>query len=288
MTDKPFRTDSLTPAIGAEITGLDLGRPLDRSTEDALYQALLDHLVIFVRGQEVTPAAQLALARSFGTLDRPHPIYPHVEGFDQVMLLKNGPDNPPDTNDWHTDLTFKAAPPFASILYGVEIPPTGGDTLWASMYAAYDALPNDIKAHIADLRAVHDMGDFRNGYLGPDGDASALDAAMTELGSAIHPVVQHHPVTGRPYLYVNRSFTVLVAGVQKRDSDRLLGYLFDHLERPEFQVRFRWSRGALVFWDNRVTQHYACADYLPHRRCVHRVTVVDDRRVALGQIRRTA
>lgn len=278
MADCPFHIDPLTPAIGAEISGLDLRQPLEDETQDAVYQALLDHLVIVLRGQDVSPEAQLGFARTFGEIDRPHPIYPHVEGLEQVMLLANGPDNPPDTNDWHTDLTFYERPPFASVLYADHVPPSGGDTLWASMYAAYDALPADVKSHVTDLEAIHDMGDFRNGYLGAGGETAELNAAMARIGSAVHPVVQHHPVTGRPFLYVNRSFTQLIVGQQKRDSDRLLGYLYDHMERPEFQMRHRWARRDLVMWDNRVTQHYACADYLPERRRMHRVTVVEDRR----------
>ena len=279
MADRPFRIDPVTPAIGAEISGLDLSRPLDPETQDAVYQALIDHLVIVFRGQEITPEAHLALARGFGELDQPHQIYPHVDGFENVMLLANGPDNPPDTNDWHTDLTFNQRPPFASILYAAHVPTSGGDTLWASMYAAYDALPADLKAHIAELRAIHDMGDFRNGYLGAGGETAELNGAMARLGSAVHPIVQRHPISGRRYLYVNRSFTQLVAGQQKRDSDRLLAYLYDHMERPEFQMRHRWTQHDLIMWDNRVTQHYACADYLPQQRRMHRVTVVADRRV---------
>ncbi|MEM7225410.1 MAG: TauD/TfdA family dioxygenase [Pseudomonadota bacterium] len=285
MTDRPFRIDPITPAIGAEISGLDLNRPLDPATQDAVYQALLDHLMIVFRGQEITPEAHLALAQSFGALDRPHPIYPHVEGFDRIMLLENGPGKPPDTNDWHTDLTYYQNPPFASVLYAVQVPPAGGDTLWASMYAAYDALPEDMKRHLEGREAVHDMGNFRNGYLA-DGGPAALNAAMAKIGSAVHRMVQRHPVTGRPHLYVNPSFTQLVVGETQRDSDRLLTYLYDHQARPEFQMRHRWARHDLVMWDNRVTQHYACADYLPQHRRMHRVTVVEDRRAAAEAPRR--
>ena len=160
----------------------------------------------------------------------------------------------------------------------VKCPNVGGDTLWASQVAAYDALPPDMKSQISGLSAVHDMGSFRNGFLAGDGGVEALDEAMARIGSALHPMVKHHPVTGRPYLYVNRTFTTLVAGMGKHDSDRLLHYLYDHLDRPEFQVRFRWRENSIAMWDNRVTQHYAVADYMPRHRCMHRVTLVKDRR----------
>jgi taurine dioxygenase len=282
MTSAPFSIDPMTPNIGAEISGLDLARPLDAGVLDALYQALLDHLVIVFRDQDMPPAAHLAFAESFGEIDRPHPVYPHAEGHPNVTLLKHGPENRPDTDQWHTDLTFYETPPFASILRAVEVPPTGGDTLWANMYAAYEALPEDLQRHLDGLRAVHDPGDFRNDFLDDGGDVGRLNEAMAKQGSALHPVAPRHPVTGRRYLYVNQPFTRLIAGMDMRQSDRLLRYLYDHIERPEFQVRFRWRPGSVAMWDNRVTQHYAVGDYLPERRVMHRVTVVEDRRARDG------
>ncbi|MGI9499827.1 MAG: TauD/TfdA dioxygenase family protein, partial [Geminicoccaceae bacterium] len=162
MTTATLEVTPLTAAIGAEIANVDLSQPLDAATEDAIYQALLDHLVIFFRDQEIAPECHLAFAQSFGELDAPHPVYAHVPGFERIVMLANDAANPPDTDGWHTDLTFKQAPPFASILVAREVPATGGDTLWASMYAAYDALPEDMKAQLEPLSAVHDMGDFRN------------------------------------------------------------------------------------------------------------------------------
>ncbi len=287
MTGTPFSIERLTPSIGAEISGLDLSGALDGATLDAVYRALLDHLVLFFRDQALPPAAHLAFAQSFGEIDRPHPVYPHAGDDPRVMLLAHGPDHKPDTNQWHTDLTFYETPPFASILHALEVPESGGDTLWANMYAAYEALPAEMKSHLEGRQAVHDMGDFRNDYLaggvnGRVGGPAALNAAMAREGSAVHPLVPRHPVTGRPYLYVNPPFTRLVVGMSARDSDRLLRYLFDHIERPEFQVRFRWRPGSVAMWDNRVTQHYAVDDYRPQRRVMHRVTVVNDRRAREG------
>ncbi len=282
MTDLPFSIDPVTPTIGAEISGVNLSGPLDEATLDAIYQALLDHLVIFFRDQDLKPDAHLAFAESFGEIDKPHPIYPHAEGHPNVVLLKHGADSKPDTNEWHTDLTYYAEPPFASILHAIEVPATGGDTLWANMYAAYESLPAEMKSHLDSLEAIHDMGDFRNDFLGEGGSIGKLNEAMARQGSALHPVVPRHPVTGHRYLYVNQPFTRMIAGLYMRQSDRLLRYLYDHIERPEFQVRFRWRPSTVAMWDNRVTQHYAVDDYRPDRRTMHRVTVVNDRRALEG------
>ncbi len=278
MAGTQTKVTPLTPAIGAVISGVDLGQPLDAATEEAIYRALLDHLVIFFRDQKIPPERHLAFARSFGELDTPHPVYAHVPGFERIVLLANGAGSPPDTDGWHTDLTFKQEPPFASILVAREVPESGGDTLWASMVAAYEALPEDMKRYLEPLSAVHDMGDFRNDFTVGETSGERLLAATRRFGCAVHKVVQTHPVTGRRFLYVNEGFTVHIVGQTARESRRLLNYLFDHLNRPEYQVRFRWRAGSVAMWDNRCTQHYAVADYLPATRCMNRVTVVRDRR----------
>ena len=268
----------LTPAIGAEIRGVDLGAPLGAGVVEEIYRALLAHLVIFFRGQKLAPGALVRLGEAFGTLDRPHPVYPPVEGFAEVVKLENDGDRPADTNEWHADLTFRRKPPFASILHAITIPEAGGDTLWASMYAAYEALPATVRTQIEPLYAVHDMGSFRNAALGQDNDVEAMNEALAQTGSAVHKMVARHPVTGRSLLYVNQSFTRHIVGLSTADSDRLLHYLYNHANRPEFQVRFRWSEGAVAMWDNRASQHYAVADYAPAYRCMNRVTVIDDKR----------
>ena len=279
MNTASITVKPLTRALGAEIGGIDLTGPLDSDTLDAIYDALIEHLVIFFRDQPLEPEAHLAFARSFGEPEPPHPIYSHAPGFESVTVLANDADNPPDTDGWHTDVTYRQNPPFASILCAKIVPETGGDTLWASMYAAYDALPDEMKSYLEGKSAIHDFGDFRNNFIRQEGGVQALNAALASVGSAVHPIVQRHPVTDRPFLFVNRPFTAHVVDLNARESDRLLEYLFDHIDRPEFQVRFRWEPDAVAIWDNRVTQHYAVADYLPDRRQMHRVTVVDDRRV---------
>lgn len=268
----------VTPMLGAEIANIDLSQPLTSAQADALYDCLIAHSVIFFRDQSVPPAQHMALAESFGTVDDPHPVYAHVDGYDSIMVLANDANNPPDTDGWHTDVTYHADPPFASLLVARDLPPCGGDTLWASMYAAWESLPQAMQQWLPELRAVHDMGDFRNNFTVGEKTTDKLDNAMLTFGQAIHDVVKTHPVSGKRYLYVNEGFTNHIVGMTTRESRRLLNFLFDHINRPEHQVRFSWRPGSVAMWDNRCTQHYAVADYLPHYRCMHRITIVADRR----------
>ncbi len=270
----------LTPAIGAEISGIDFSKPLTNEISDAIYQLLLEHQVIFFRNQNLCAHTHLELAQSLGEPSPPHEIYPHLPECPQVMVLDFDGDRPQDTNVWHTDLTFKGKGPFASILYSRMVPPVGGDTLWASLSAAYDALPQGVKSEIKDLRAVHDMGDFRNNFIVGEqqGNAEKLSHAHLSMGNAIHPLVKIHPANGKPFLFCNPAFTVHIEGLRASDSTRLLSYLFSHLTQPEFQVRFRWEENTIAIWDNRCTMHYALYDYAPHRRIMHRITVMNDRR----------
>ncbi len=270
----------LTPALGAEITGFDFRTPPDDFVGDSIYRLLLDHQVIFFRSQEMSPETLIALAESLGEVEPPHAVYSHLPNYPSVVILDFSDGRQHDTNTWHTDLTFHGAPPFASVLYSRVVPEVGGDTLWASMTAAYEALPDGIKSEIVGLRAVHDMSDFRNSFTvgEPEGEAARLADAHERMGSAIHPLVKRHPATGLPHLFCNPGFTMHVEGLSSADSRRLLAYLFDHMTKPEFQVRFRWSADAVAIWDNRCTMHYALGDYGRARRIMHRVTVKNDRR----------
>jgi taurine dioxygenase len=275
-----MRIEATTPTIGADVYDISLSGELDSETLDTIYAALSKHLVLFFRDQSLSPEDQFEFARSFGTPADAHPVYPHLPGFDRVVLLENDGDRPPDTDDWHTDLTYQPSTPFLSVLYAEEVPETGGDTLWANMYAAFDALPPAMQEHVSGLSAVHDMGAFRNNYLKENNDMKSVNAAMASVGSAVHPIAPIHPVTGKRLLFVNRSFTQHIVGMLKAESDRTLEYLFDHLESPNFQVRFRWRKGSVAMWDNRCTQHFAVADYLPAYRRMHRVIIDVDRRVS--------
>ena len=200
-----------------------------------------------------------------------------LEGFESIVELIADADNPPDTEDWHKDLTFRATPPFASILRAVNVPSVGGDTLWASMSAVYQALSDGWKSDLAPLLAVHDMGTFRNDYY-QRGGVNEINRALSEVGSAVHPVVEIHPVSGLKYLNVNQSFTRQILNMTQGPSDEILQYLYQQVRKPEFQVRLRWQDDTVAIWDNRVTQHYAVCDYLPQRRHMQRVTITRDKR----------
>ena len=271
-----------TPAIGAELLDVDMSSPFSLASIDYIYSALMDSLVIFIRDMDLTPADHLNFARAFGEIDAPHPHYAHVDGLEQIVVLENDKDNPPDTNSWHTDLTFKSEQPFASILIARKVPPTGGDTLWSSCYAAFERLPDGLKRDLKELNAVHDFGDFRNDFARDDTNTLAsdrLDMAISRFGHAVKPLIDYHPVTGRPFLNFNEAFVTHIVGLTTNESNSLKMVLANHMNRPEDQVRWRWQQGDLAMWDNRVTMHYAVADYMPAYRCMNRVTVVDDKRV---------
>ena len=267
----------LTPSIGATISEISLNKDLNSETIEQIYSALIKHQVIFFRGQDISPDTHLKLAESLGEIDPGHPVYPHVEGHQSIVLLKNDVNNRPDTNDWHKDLTFKSNPPFASILHGVKVPKVGGDTLWASMSAAYDALPNGWKEQLEGLEAIHDMGTFRNDFY-KEGGIDSVNNALKKVGSAVHKVIETHPISGLKYLNVNQSFTRNIVNESQGPSDHILQFLFQHISKPEFQVRFHWEDNSVAIWDNRITQHYAVFDYLPEFRHMQRVTVINDKR----------
>ncbi|MEZ5092915.1 TauD/TfdA dioxygenase family protein [Nocardioides sp.] len=267
----------LTPALGATVA-LPPG-PLAVTDElgDRLHAALMEHLVLVLPAAGLTPGEMVALGETLGELGARHHSYVTHPDSEDVVVLTWGGDQKPDAAEWHADMTYRAEPPFASILQAVDVPRVGGDTLWASMYAVHDALDPGLRSDLEQLAAVHDMGAFRTpAYL--DGGAEGITDAFVRAGTAVHPMIAHHPVTGRPYLNVSESFTRFVVGLSAPESARLLTYLFDLVNRPDFHVRLKWEPGTVAIWDNRGTQHYAVADYLPHRREMHRVAVVTDRR----------
>ena len=272
-----LKVTPLTPSIGALISKVSLNKDLNSGTIEQIYSALIKHQVIFFRDQNISPESHLKLAESLGEIDPGHPVYPHVEGHQSIVLLKNDENNRPDTNDWHKDLTFKPNPPFASILHGVKVPKVGGDTLWASMSAAYDQLPNGWKAHLEELEAIHDMGTFRNDFY-KEGGIDSVNNALKKVGSAVHKVIETHPISGLKYLNVNQSFTRNIVNESQGPSDHILQFLFQHISKPEFQVRFHWEDNSIAIWDNRITQHYAVFDYLSESRHMQRVTVINDKR----------
>ncbi len=270
----------LNPVIGAEIHGVDLSKPLGEATFKEIESALHQHLVVFFRGQDLSPDSHLAFASQFGELEPPHPFFPKIDSHPQISVLENDEDRPPETNYWHTDVTWRDKPPMGSVLYGADIPRSGGDTLWANMYAAYDRLPDDLKAKLEGIRAVHsiEVFDASQNYDNAK-DKAALSEILKKYPPQSHPIIRTHPVTGRKALFVNATFTQHIEGMDTAESDAVLQVLYDVVKLPEVQVRFSWTKGAVAVWDNRATQHYAVADYWPQYRRMHRITINGDKPV---------
>ena len=268
----------LGPYIGAQVSGLDVTRPLSDNQFEQLYHAVLRHQVVFLREQAITPQQQRALALRFGDLHI-HPVYPHAEGVEEIIVLDTHNDNPPDNDNWHTDVTFIETPPAGAILAAKLLPETGGDTLWTSGIAAYEALSAPFRTLLSGLRAEHDFKkSFQEyKYRKTEEEHQRWQEAVAKHPPLLHPVVRTHPVTGKQALFVNEGFTTRIVDVSEKESEALLGFLFAHITRPEFQVRWRWQENDLAIWDNRVTQHYANADYLPQRRIMQRATILGDK-----------
>jgi taurine dioxygenase len=272
----------ISGALGAEIEGVDLAKPLDNQIFSEVHQAFLDYQVIFFRDQKITPDQQLAFARRFGTLNV-HPYAPSLEGYPEVLrIFKEKDDKVNFGGGWHSDLTFLEKPPLGSVLYAREVPPHGGDTMWTNMYLAYESLSDGLKRTLDGLKAVHSA----NKQYGIDGSEAAKNNAKRSMkpnvsesakAEIVHPVVRTHPETGRKALFVNGAFTERFEGWTKEESRPLLSFLYKHAVRPEFTCRFRWEKDSLAFWDNRCTQHYALNDYHGFRREMHRVTIDGDR-----------
>jgi taurine dioxygenase len=271
----PYETltiDKLTPIIGAEVGNIDLSKPLGNRQVDELHRALAENCVIFFRDQHISQDQHLAFGRLFGDLHI-HPAAPAEPGKPELMIIRADKDSPRANGEgWHSDVSCDLEPPMGSILYIKQCPPKGGDTLFANMYAAYEALSDRMKAYLEGLTAIHDGEDA---YRGTYANLGVKDKPV--YPRAEHPVVRTHPMTNRKSLYVNRGFTKRLAGVPRDESDGILRYLFEHMENPLFQCRFRWQPNSIAFWDNRCVQHRAMWDYWPHTRSGNRVTVAGDK-----------
>lgn len=272
---------SFTPLgtyIGAQVSDLDVSRPLSDAQFEQLYHGLLRHQVLFLRDQQITPEQHRALAVRFGDLHI-HPVYPHAEGVEEIIVLDTHQDNPPDNDNWHTDVTFIDTPPAIALLASKVLPAAGGDTLWTSGIAAYEALSEPFKQLLTGLSAEHDFKkSFQEyKYRKTPEEHQRWQQAVDKHPPVQHPVIRTHPVSGKKALFVNEGFTTRIVELSEKESEAVLRFLFAHATKPEFQVRWRWQPNDLAIWDNRVTQHYANADYYPARRIMQRATVLGDR-----------
>ncbi len=264
-------------ALGAELSGVDLRKPLDAQTVAEIRDALFEHLVIFFRDQDITSEQYLAFARQFGDI-LPYPLVQGLDDFpDIVPVLKLPHETVNFGGLWHADTTYLTEPPMGAILRARELPPRGGDTIWANMYLAYETLSDGMKRILDGLTAMFSSEkagatstreDRRN-------DAPKDDSGLAT--TAEHPVVRTHPVTGKKILFVNYGHTTRFTDMTEAESKPLLDYLFQHQIRPEFTCRLRWRPGTIAFWDNRASQHNPVNDYHGYKRLMHRITLAGEK-----------
>ncbi len=266
-------THALSPALGAVIEGVRLTPEVDDDTVSGIRAALLEHKVVWFRGQSLDGASITAVATRFGTPTEAHPVEPSLEGHPEVLPLDSEEGARADV--WHSDLTFQERPPLGAILHAVEIPPVGGDTMWADMTGAYRALSSPLRAFVDGLTATHSPTKAGGYFAGRDrtGGEAVRRTAMT---ATRHPLVRTHPETGARSLFVNPLFTDKVDGLRRHESDTLLGLLYEAAVAPERLVRWRWEAGDVAFWDNRCTMHYALLDFGADRRRMLRVALEGD------------
>ena len=268
-----MKISKATEAVGALVEDVDLGQVTDDQFAE-LRAAFHDHGALFFRNQTLTPEQHIAFAERWGDIDI-NRFFTPVEDYPQIAKVLKEPDQEMNIGGgWHTDHSYDKIPAMGSVLYALEIPPTGGDTLFAGMAAAYEALDDEMKARIDGLEARHGNAhifgkdsDYQKKFSGRFGNT---ESAVQE---AVHPVVLAHPETGVKGLYVNPGFTLGIEGMAQEESGELLATLYAHIMQPQFHFRFRWSEGALAMWDNRSTWHYALNDYQGHRRYLNRITV---------------
>mgnify|MGYP004704895363 CR=1 FL=1 len=273
-----WQVKRLSSHIGAVVKGVELHKPLSVSDIASLRGLLLQHQVLFFRDQEITPRQHRDLGLAFGSLHR-HPVYPTVPDVPEAIVLDTAQNDLKDNALWHTDVTFSETPPMGAILVARHLPEIGGDTLWASGTAAYDALSEPMKVHLDNLTALHDF--TRSFPLSRFGRTEEERRRWAEIRNSHlpveHPVIRVHPETGQKAIFVNEGFTTEICDIDAEESAALLAFLFRHMARPEFHMRWSWRAGDVAFWDNRITQHYATDDYRPSRRIMHRITILGDK-----------
>jgi len=282
MPGRRIDLSPLSPALGAEVRGVDLSRPVDDAVAAEIRTAFAEHLVLFFRDQALTPERQVTFARLFGPVGA-YPFAEPIAEHPQVISIIKEPHQTTNFGGiWHTDTPYLERPSLGSVLYAREVPACGGDTLWAHGYRAWETLSDGLKTVLEPLRAVQsaakNKAKLRTDHL-KDGAMRGRDAARMDATEATHPVARTHPITGRKALYVSPAHTTRFVGWTDEESARLLDFLFGHLTHEDNTCRFRWTKGAVAVWDNRCTLHYPLNDYQGQRREMHRVTIEGEKPV---------
>lgn len=282
-TDSPISARRVGVFLGAEVTGIDLTKPLDDATVRAIGQAHAQYEVLVFPGQKISSADLMRFGRYFGELSV-HPFSTNAADNPELIVYDNKEGNPPAATDvWHTDETFRECPPMGTMLCAKIVPELGGDTMFCSMTAAYDSLSDRMQNFISGLEAVHDFKPFKALFAESEEGWKKLRHFEEIYRPVVHPVVRVHPVTGKKSIFVNPQFTLFIKGMEERESRTLLDTLFRLTSINEIQYRHRWEPDMLVFWDNRSAQHSAVHDYYPQRRLMERVTIKGDRPLGAGE-----
>ncbi len=283
----PIDVVKLAPHLGAEIRNIDLSQPMSEAIFAEINDALVAHEVLVFRNQSISREAYVSFARGLGPLTV-HPFATSLPDLPEMIVLDNDKDSPPlSTDQWHSDEMFRAEPPAATLLRSQIVPEFGGDTLIASMTAAYDGLNPSLQAFYETLEAVHDFKVFRELYSASGKDRQRVLEMEELFPNMIHPVVRKHPVSGRHVVYVSPQTTKRIKDVRDFESDAILAMLYQLPETPEYQLRIRWEPDMIVIWDNRSTQHYAPRDYLPARRKMERLTIKGDAVIAARPLKKS-
>ena len=270
-----FTVKPLAAALGVELSGVDFASELTQEVFREVRRLLVKHQVIFFRDQDISPQQHHDLAASFGPLQT-HPAYGTVDGFPEITILESTAENPSKIEAWHTDMTFRQHPPMGAVLRSKVIPEQGGDTLRASMTAAYDALSAQMKEFLSGLTAEHDFSWGFKESLAEPGGRERLAEAVANNPPVVHPVIRTHPESAKKVLFVNSLFTTRILELEKQESAALLEFLYEHVATPEFSCRFNWEPNTIAIWDNRSTQHKPINDYFPAHRMLHRIVIDGD------------